>query len=433
MKLGVLLNAWGWHIASWRHPDAPTGRASELAHYIELAKTAERGKFDLIFMADSSAISYGTNLEGLRRAPQTAQFEPVTLLSALAVATSHIGLVGSVTTTYSEPYTVARMIASLDHLSAGRAGWNLVTSANQTEAYNYGRSAHAAHADRYDRATEFARVVLGLWDSWDDGAYHYDKPSGIFLDLDKMHVLDHRGKHFQVRGPLDLPRPPQGHPVIAQAGSSEAGKELAAETADVVFTAQQNLDDARAFYADLKGRLPRMGRAATSLKILPGLVAYVAPTRAAAEAKREEFQALIHPEVGLSLLTELLGNFDIRAYPLDSPFPQPDATNAGQGRLKLLSDLARRDNLTIRQLYLRIASARGHVTVCGTASDIADVMEEWTTHGGADGFNLIPPYLPGSLDSFVDEVVPELQRRGLFRREYEGGSLRENLGVTLYR
>lgn len=427
MSLGAFLTATGQHIAAWRHPDVAADGGTNLAEYIRIVKLAERGKFDMMFLADNAGI-WDRELDSDGRSSRAGYFEPITLLSALAAVTDHIGLVATATATFNEPYTIARKYASLDHLSGGRAGWNLVTSANAAEAYNYGFDQHVAHADRYARATEFADVVLGLWDSWEDDALLYDKVGGRFFDPGKLHLLNHRGERFTVRGPLNVPRTPQGRPIIVQAGSSEAGMELAVKCADVVFTAQPKLEDSVAFYAELKNRLVAAGRMRDSLKIMPGLSPVVGDTRAEAEDKFAELQDLIDPIVGLGLLSSMSGH-DLSEYPVDGPFPDLEDNDGGKGRLKVLKDTAQRENMTIRQLYTRIAGTRGHNLVIGTPADIADQMEEWFTEGAADGFNIMPQALPASLEDFVDKVIPELQRRGLFRTEYEGRTLRSHLGL----
>lgn len=430
MKLGLLLNTIGFHIAAWRHPDARPDLASKLERYIDITKTAERGLFDLVFLADSAAMHHSHNFEVMAKMSPFYQMEPVSLLSALAPVTKKIGLVGSITTSYNEPFHIARKIATLDHVSDGRAGWNLVTSANQAEAYNFSREKHFDHADRYGRAVEIAQIVRGLWDSWEDDALVLDKERGQYFDLDKMHVLGHVGEQFSVKGPLNVFRSPQGHPVIAQAGSSEPGKELAAETADIVFTQQLTLKDGKEFYADLKGRMAKFGRSRDQLKVMPGIVPFVGDTDEDAEAQFQLLQSLILPEVGLALLREILGGHDLSKYPLDGPVPELTETNAGKGRLKNMMELAQRENLTIRQLYQHAAGSRGHWIVKGTPSKIADALEMWIAEEAADGFVVIPPYLPGTINNFVDKVVPELQRRGLFREEYEGQTLRDHLGLA---
>ena len=365
MKLGAFLTATGQHIAAWRHPDVKADAGVDLQEYIRVVKIAERGKFDMMFLADNAGI-WSRELESDGRSSRAAYFEPITLLSALAAVTERIGLVATATATFNEPYNVARKYASLDHLSGGRAGWNLVTSANEAEAYNFGFDVHLAHADRYARAREFAEIVIGLWDSWEDDALILDKEGGRFFDPQKLHMLNHKGERFSVRGPLNVPRTPQGRPIIVQAGSSDAGMDLAAWCADVVFTAQPALSDGITFYRELKERVRKAGRSPDDLKIMPGLSPVVGRTREEAQAKFQELQDLIDPVVGLGLLSSMAGH-DLSGYPIDGPFPDLPDNNTGKGRLKVLKDTAARENMTIRQLYTRIAGTRGHNLVIGTA------------------------------------------------------------------
>ncbi|MDE1168326.1 MAG: LLM class flavin-dependent oxidoreductase [Pseudomonas sp.] len=427
LKLGAFLMATGHHVAAWRHPDVPADAGLDFAHYKHLAQVAEAARFDTLFIADSVAAATGDIASRMARSDH---FEPLTLLSALSAVTERIGLISTVTTSYNEPYHVARKFASLDHLSAGRAGWNLVTSDAAAEALNFGREQHIGHAERYSRAREFHEVVTGLWDSWQDDAFTRDKASGQYYDPARLHVLNHKGEHFQVKGPLNVARSPQGRPVIVQAGASQTGRDLAAQTAEVVFTAQTSLANAQAFYADIKGRLAEYGRDEDSLKIMPGVFVVVGATEALAREKFESFQALVEPEVGVALLGRMLGNFDLSGYPLDGPLPELPLTDSGQqSRQKLLTELAGRENLSLAELGRKIAGGRGHYSLIGTPSQIADQLQEWFEQGAADGFNVLVPHLPGGLEDFADHVVPELQRRGLFRTEYEGKTLRENLGL----
>lgn len=428
LKLGAFLMAGGHHVAAWRHPEAPADAGLDVRHYKRLAQIAEAAKFDALFVADSVAAPRD---EIASRMARSTYFEPLTLLSALSAVTEHIGLIATATTSYNEPYHVARKFASLDHLSGGRAGWNLVTSDNAAEAQNFGRDQHISHAERYSRAREFHQVVTGLWDSWEDDAFVRDKASGAYYDPAKVHVLNHQGEHFRVKGPLNVARSPQGQPVIVQAGSSEIGRALAAQTAEVVFTAHTSLASAQAFYADLKGRLNQYGRHPDSLKIMPGMFVVVGATEAQAQEKFQTFQRLVEPEVGVALLGRMLGNFDLSEYPLDGPLPDLPLTESGQqSRQKLLTELAGEGKLSLAELGRKIAGGRGHYSVVGTAVQIADQMQVWFEQGAADGFNVLVPHLPGGLEDFANEVVPELQRRGLFRTEYEGHTLRENLGLA---
>jgi N-acetyl-S-(2-succino)cysteine monooxygenase len=432
MHLGAFFHPTGHHVASWLHPDAQIDAGTNFRHYVELAQMSERAKFDLMFLADALAVRDG-NLEPLSRWPQyMAYFEPITLLSGIAGLTERIGLVSTATTSYNEPYNVARKFASLDHISGGRAGWNVVTSANISEAFNFGREAHFEHGERYDRALEFTEVVFGLWDSWDDDAFLRDRTTGRYFDPTKLHTLNHKGEHFSVRGPLNVARPPQGRPVIFQAGSSEVGRELAARTAEAVFTPQHSLEGAQAFYRDLKGRMAKYGRSPDHLVIMPGLNPIVGRTRQEAEEKHRYLQSLIHPDVGLELLSNALADFDLRPYDLDGPLPEAAFSVTPKGSTTSFRNVlswAMEENLTIRQLYQRFAGARGQRTVIGTAADIVDQMQEWFVNRGVDGFLIQPSHFPGGLQDFIDLVIPELRERGLFRTEYNGTTLRDHLGL----
>ena len=429
MKLGFFLYGTGHHIASWRDPGVLSDSNRSLRHYIDITQTAERALFDFVFNADSNSTFGPDDPEMWKRTTNAMRLEPLTLLGALSAVTSHIGLISTATTTYLDPFHVARMFATLDQLSQGRVGWNVVTSSAASEAFNFSHDKHAAHADRYRRAAEFIEVAQGLWDTWEDDAFILDKERGLFFDSTKMHMLNHKGEHFSVRGPLMVPRSPQGQPVIVQAGQSDAGRELAARTAEVLFTVQQKIAPAREFYTDLKARVAKYGRSPDSIKIMPGVLTVVGRTRDEAQEKFDRLQALIHPELGVAALSDIVG-LDLSKFPLDGPLPDVPLTNTQQGRQKMVVDLARSENLTIRQLYKRVATARGHRVALGTATDIADALEEWYRGGAADGFNIMPQVLPAGLNEFVEHVVPELQRRGLFRTSYEGRTLRENVGLS---
>ncbi len=429
MRLGAFVHETGQHVAAWRHPEAHAESGVSFAQMVETARLAERGKFDLLFLADSAAVSLAGSADARGRMGKVVKFEPMTILSALAAVTKNLGLVATSTTTYNEPYTLARQFASLDQISGGRSGWNLVTSNNEADALNYSRDEHLAHADRYERAIEFADVVNGLWDSWDADAFVRDKGSGVFFDPAKVHVLDHKGKHFKVRGPLNVARSPQGRPVLVQAGASGTGRDVAARLAELVFTAQTTLEQAKEFYADVMARLPRFGRTPEEVKVMPGFYPVVGRTEAEAREKFEYLQSLIQPAVGLAILEHTIGVHDLDKLPLHGPVPEMADTNGPLSRQRLLLEAARRDKLTLWQLCLLNAGPRGHVLAIGTPGQVADVMEDWFVNGGADGFNVMPAWLPGSLADFVDMVIPELQRRGLFRTEYESTTLRGNLGL----
>ncbi|WP_027522000.1 LLM class flavin-dependent oxidoreductase [Bradyrhizobium sp. Ec3.3] len=428
IKLGLFLIVDGSHEAAWRHPDATSGRGMEFKRYVDIVTNAESNFFDFVFLADTLGIT-SDNLPMISRNARTECYDPIVLLSALAPFTQAIGLVATASTSYNDPYQVARRFASLDHLSDGRAGWNVVTSANRFEALNLSNDDLPPHEARYRRAREFVSVVKGLWDSWDDDAFVRDKASGLYFDPSKMHVLDHRGELFSVRGPLNIPRPPQGHPVIVQAGSSEDGQELAAATADVVFTAQENLAEAREFYARLKARLRHYDRSEDDLIIMPGIFPVVGRTQREAEDRFEHLQSLLHPDVGIPFISRL-GGLDLSGLTLDDMLPTViDVTNSSRSRQELFVATARRDSLTIRQMFMRFAGARGHLQVVGTAAMIADCIEEWVSTQAADGFNVMPPLLPGSMTDFKDLVIPELQHRGLLSSAVGAGTLREKLGL----
>lgn len=431
IRLGAFLQATGHHIAAWLHPDSQPDAGLNLDHYKALAQEAERGKFDMVFVADSPG-GYGNpyDIEVFSRDGKTAHFEPVTLWSALSQVTERIGFVATSTTTYEDPYTTARKFASLDWISGGRAAWNVVTTGADVSP-NFSLPAHLEHSRRYERAEEYIDVVKGLWDSYEDDAFIRDRQSGTYLDPAKLHLLNHQGAHFQVRGPLSVGRPPQGYPVIVQAGASEAGRELAARTAEVIFTANLTLADAQEFYADVKERLARFGRRPEQLLVMPGIFPVLGGTEAEAKANYEDLQSLVHPAVAWSILQRHYEGIDLSGHSLDDVAPLPPAdTNGSKSRQKLISDLVAREQPTFRELYRAIATARGHRTVVGTPEQIADAIQEWFDQGAADGFNIMPPVLPAALTDFVDQVVPILQKRGLFRTRYEGATLRENLGLT---
>lgn len=426
LHLNLFILPGGHHEVSWRHPGVDPGRVVDIGFYQELARTAEAAKFDSVFFAD------GPSLHADVRYTSHFRLEPFTWLSAIAAVTTRIGLVGTASTTYLEPYNAARLFASLDHLSRGRAGWNIVTTASPQAAANFGLDAHPVHADRYRRAHEFVEVVGKLWDSWEDDAVAADQAAGVFADPQKVHRIDHEGAHFRVAGPLNTPRTPQGRPVYVQAGSSEDGKDFAAAHAEAVFTAQQTVENARGFYRDVKRRAGALGRDPERILILPGISPYIGSTETEAKALHEEFAELIQPELSVRHLGKILG-VDLTGAGLDEPVP-PDlledtVEQAYGSRRQVILDLIRRERPTLRRLLEELAGARGHKTAVGTPEQIADQIEDWFATGAADGFNVMPPYFPGGLDVFAAEVVPILQRRGLFRTEYEGTTLREHYGL----
>jgi len=426
LRLGAFMRPVSIHTAAWRYPGAFPDANFNIQHLVRFAQTLERGLFDAFFMADHLAV-LNMPMAALKRSATVTSFDPPTLLPALAMVTRHLGLIATASTTFEEPYHVARRFASLDHLSGGRAGWNIVTTSNPDAALNFGLEEHVEHDERYRRGREFFDVVTGLWDSWADDAFIRDVERGIYFDPEKLHVLNHKGKYFSVRGPLNVARPIQGWPVIVQAGASEAGRQIAAETAEVIFASSRTLAEGREFYADVKGRMEKLGRARDHMKILPGALVVVGDTVEEARAKRAKLDSLVHPDSGIASLSIALGH-DASGFDLDGPLPEIPETNASQsGRERVLA-VARREGLTVRQLAQR-AGGYGGLSMVGTPAIIADTMQEWLESEASDGFNVMFPYLPEGLDDFVERVVPELQRRGIFRREYEGRTLRENLGL----
>jgi len=427
LHLGAFMRPASIHTGAWRYPGAWPDMNFNFAHIRESIQKLERAKFDAFFMADHMAV-LNMPMDALKRSHTATSFEPFTLLSALSQATEHIGLVATGSTTFDAPYHIARRFASLDHISNGRAGWNIVTTSNPDAALNFGLEEHMEHGDRYRRAREFYDVVTGLWDSWADDAFVHNVGDGIFFDPTKMHVLNHKGKYLSVRGPLNIARPIQGWPVIVQAGASEAGRQLAAETAEAVFTAQGDITAGQQFYADVKGRMEKLGRAREHMKILPGCFVVVGDTVEQAQAKRAKLDSLVNYANAIASLSIALGH-DASKFDPDGPLPDsiPESNASKSGRERAIA-LGRRENLTVRQLAQRLGGYSG-LAMVGTAQTIADEMEEWLQTEASDGFTVMFPHLPGGLDDFVERVVPELQHRGLFRRDYEGTTLREHLGL----
>jgi len=426
LKLGAFMRPASIHTGAWRYPGAYPDANFNFHHMVRFVQTLERGRFDAFFMADHLAV-LNMPLDALKRSHTATSFEPFTLLSALAAVTSRIGLVATGSTTFDAPYHVARRFASLDHISAGRAGWNIVTTSNPDAARNFGLAEHVEHDERYHRAREFYDVVTGLWDSFADDAFIRDVTDGVYFDPEKLHVLNHKGEHYSVRGPLNIARPVQGWPVIVQAGASDAGRQLAAETAEAVFTAQNSLAQGRAFYADVKARMEKAGRVRDHMKILPACLVVVGDTVAEAQATRAKLDSLVDYANAIASLSIALG-CDASKFDPDRPLPEIPESNESKSARERAIAMAQRDNLTVRELAQRLGGYAG-LAMVGTPQTIADEMEEWLRSDACDGFIIMFPYLPGGLDDFVDKVVPELQRRSLFRREYEGTTLRENLGL----
>ncbi|WP_025658997.1 LLM class flavin-dependent oxidoreductase [Rhizobium sp. IBUN] len=427
LHLGAFMRPVSLHTGAWRYPGAYPDANFNFKHLKEFAQRLEAAKFDAYFMADHLAV-LNMPLEALKRSQTVTSFEPFTLLSALAAVTDRIGLVATASTTFDEPYHVARRFASLDHISAGRAGWNIVTTANPDAALNFGLDEHVEHGERYRHAREFYDVVTGLWDSFADDAFTRDVESGQFFDPARMHVLNHKGEELSVRGPLNIARPPQGWPVIVQAGQSEPGRQLAAETAEVVFCSPRDLPAAQSLYADIKERMAAVGRDPDSLKILPAAFIVIGDSIEEARAKRALLDSLVHYDSAVASLSIALGH-DASGFDPDGPLPEIPETNASKtGRAQVLK-FTQEEQLTVRQLAQRYGGYAGLAFV-GTPETIADEMAQWLTARGSDGFNIVFPYLPQGLDDVVDRLVPELQRRGVFRRDYEGATLREHLGLS---
>lgn len=433
MSLAVHFHPTGHHVAAWRHPRAQIDAGSNAAHYLQLAQTAERGKFDLIFLADSLAIRPG-DLRANGRWPQyMAYFEPLTLLAAMSAVTSRVGLVATASTSYTEPFNLARYFGSLDHLSGGRAGWNVVTTGNAASSRNFGREDHYAHEERYGRAGEFVDVVRALWDSWDDDAFVMDRESGRYFIPEKMHWLRHRGENFSVEGPLHMRRPPQGHPVLFQAGTSETGRETAARIADVVFVQQQSAETCREIRRNIRARMPKYGRSPDELRLMPGMAVIVGRTDEEAQEQLAWLQSRIHPDVGNAILSAELAYTKLPELDPDKPFPIsliPGGELASRTTVRNLRAIVEQENPTVRELWQRFSSARGSHQLVGTPRRIADTLQDWLETEAADGFIIQPAVLPGGLDDFVGMVVPELQRRGIYRQDYQGPTLRDHLGLS---
>ena len=429
LHLNLFIQSRGHHEASWRHPSSSPLALSDIAYYRDVAQRAEAGLFDSIFLADQLALADTAAQAG------TTWLEPITALGALAASTSRIGLIATASTTYSEPFNLARQFGSLDHISGGRVGWNIVTSWLAAAARNYGSAGQVSHADRYARGEEFVAVVKALWDSWTDDAVLDDRANGHYARADRIQPINHAGEHYTVAGPLNMPRGPQGRPVFVQAGSSETGRRFAARHAEAVFTAQMEKATAQEFYADLKRLVVAEGRSPDQALILPGLSPVIGATEAEAQRTARELNDLTDPEIGRKRLSGRFGGHDFSHLPLDRPlapedFPDPGTVEAARSRTEVIVGLVRREKFTLRQLLAYLAGARGHYTTAGTPEQIADLIEDWFATGAADGFNVMPPVLPAMLDIFVAEVIPLLQKRGLFRTAYEGRTLRDHFGLA---
>jgi alkanesulfonate monooxygenase len=427
LHLGAFMRPVSIHTAAWRYPGGTPDANFNLKALIEYARKLEAARFDAFFMADHLAV-LNMPMEALKRSATVTSFDPITLLPALAMTTERLGLIATASTTFEQPYLIARRFASLDHISGGRAAWNVVTTSNPDAALNFGMSDHMEHGERYARAREFIDVVTGLWDSWADDAFIRDVERGIYFDPERLHVLGHKGEYLSVRGPLNIARPVQGWPVIVQAGASDAGRQLAAETAEMVFAAGGPIEEGRRYYADVKGRAAKAGRNPDHIKILPGAFCIVGETAEEARDKRLKLDSLVHWESAIAALSIALG-VDARKFDPDQPLPTdiPESNQSKSARERVLA-AAKREGMTVRQLANRLGGYGG-LGMVGTPKMIADQMQEWLETGASDGFNVMFPYLPGGLDDFCGKVVPELQRRGILRREYAGATLREHLGL----
>ncbi|CAM4512878.1 LLM class flavin-dependent oxidoreductase [Nocardia ninae] len=428
LSLNAFIYPSGHHEAAWRHPDSQPGRIYDVDYYQQIGRTAEAAKLDAVFFADGPALR--TNVKH----NAGSGLEPITLLTAIATATTHLGLIATASTTYYEPYNLARLFSTLDHISRGRAGWNIVTTGTDLAAANFGLDKHPDHAERYARAREFVDAVVALWDSWEDDAILLDQASGVYADPDKIHPIDFVGEHLSVRGPFNAPRTPQGYPVLVQAGASNEGRSFAGKYAEAIFTAHQRLEDAQRFYADIKAQALGFGRNPDHVKILPGISPFIGDTEAAAKRLEREFNELTVPEYGLTQLENIVGK-SLRHLPLDEAVPVDlfddagEVTDNARSRLQVVAGIVQRERPTVRGLLHKLAGARGHRVFAGTPEQVADTIEEWFRNGAADGFNVMPPYYPGGLEMFAETVVPILQQRGLFRTEYTGSTLRDHFGL----
>jgi FMN-dependent oxidoreductase (nitrilotriacetate monooxygenase family) len=430
MKLSLFLTGDGnYHMAGWRLPGSTCDGGQNIQRWIEAAQTIERGKMHMLFIADAASPPGTDDFETQSLTSRIDRMDPIPILSAVSMMTKHVGLASTMTTTYLEPYNLARTVASLDHISGGRAAWNIVTGSNKDDALQFNREQHVPHAERYERAEEFVDVVRGIWDSYDDDAFPRNKESGVYMRPDGVHLLNHSGKYFKVRGPSAVPRSPQGHPVMIQAGSSEPGMNISARVADVIFTSQSSLQNAQSFYNNVKGRTDRFGRTRDDILIMPGALLFMADTETEAKEKFDQMNSLIPLRVAMQRLSANLGGVDLSKYDLDAPLPDIPTNNARVSAVESYITLARREGLTLRQVAMRSAAAKHHWTLIGSVKQIADELESWFREYGADGFNILPSDVPGSYVDVVNKLVPELQRRGLFHTDYEGKTLRENLGL----
>ena len=431
MKLSLFLTGDGnYHMAGWRLPGSTSDGGQNIQRWVEAAQAIERAKLHMLFIADAASPPGTEDLETQSLTARIDRMDPIPILSAVSMVTKHLGLAATMTTTYLHPYNLARTMASLDHISGGRAAWNIVTGSNKDDALQFNRDAHPPHAERYERAEEFVDVVRGIWDSYDDDAFPRDKESGRYLRPEKVRFLNHKGKHFQVRGPSAVPRSPQGHPVLIQAGSSEPGMNLSARVADIVFTSQSSLAGAKSFYDNVKGRCERYGRSPDDMLVLPGAQLFMADTESEAKEKFDKLNSLIPLRVAMQRFSANLGGVDLSKFDLDAPLPDIKGNAARVSAVESYVAISQREGLTLRQMAMRSAAGKHHWSIIGSVQQVADQLEDYFVNGGADGFNILPSDVPGAINGLVDKLVPELQRRGLFRTEYQGSTLRDNLGLA---
>ena len=430
MKLALFLTGDGnYHMAGWRLPGSTIDGGQNIRHWVKCARMIEDAKLDMLFIADGTGVGGTEDMQTLSLTSRIDRLDPISILSALSMTTEHLGLVATISTSYNEPFNLARAVASLDHISNGRAGWNIVTSGNKDDALHYNLDTHLPHAERYARAEEFVDVVRGLWDSYEDDAFPRNKETGLYMDPDGVHFLNHRGAHFSVRGPSSVPRSPQGQPILVQAGSSEAGMNLSGRVADVVFTSQSSFKNAQDFYGVVKGRCARFGRPPDSMKVMPGVLLFMGRTQEEAQEKFDKLQSLIPLRVAMQRLSNNLGGVDLSGFDLDKPLPDIPVNSARVSAVESYVTISRRDGLTMRQMAMRAAAAKHHWTLIGSVNEVADQLEEWFLNEAADGFNLLASDVPHAITDITQLLVPELQRRGLFRSEYAGSTLRDNLGL----
>ena len=431
MKLALFLTGDGnYHMAGWRLPGAATDGGQNIRHWVKCAKMLEDAKLDMLFIADGTGVGGTEDIQTLSLTSRIDRMDPIAILSALSMTTEHLGLVATISTSYNEPFNLARAVASLDHISNGRGGWNIVTSGNKDDALHYNLATHQPHAERYARAEEFVDVVRGLWDSYEDDAFPRNKETGLYMDPDGVHFLNHKGAHFSVRGPSSVPRSPQGQPILIQAGSSEAGMNLSGRVADVVFTSQSSLKNAQEFYSNVKARCSRFGRSPDSMKVMPGVLLFIGRIQEEAQEKFDRLQSLIPLRVAMQRLSNNLGGVDLSGFDLDKPLPDIPVNSARVSAVESYVTISRRDGLTMRQMAMRAAAAKHHWTLIGSVTQVADQLEDWFVNEAADGFNLLASDVPCAITDITEMLVPELQRRGLFRREYKGATLRDNLGLA---